>query len=168
MYHQKKKKNTQDKKSLGKICEIYWEWYKNHTFSRRLVTKWGRIWRVCVWTRWFWKREKRTRRWIVTRCEGKMKSFETWPEKDPQCAKHVIFATRVSHKQVTKASRQKPLWQNFEKLSKCFSQLKIHPRGSREGSRKSFWVYPARNLKTQIFENFSKSFSQLGHWPAKE
>ena len=99
---------------------------------------------------------------------GKMKSFETWPEKDPQCAKHVIFATRVSHKQVTKASRQKPLWQNFEKLSKCFSQLKIHPRGSREGSRKSFWVYPARNLKTQIFENFSKSFSQLGHWPAKE
>ena len=114
------------------------------------------------------KREKRTGRWIVTRCKGKMKSFETWPKKDPQCAKHAIFATRVSHKQVTKASRQKPLWQNFEKLSKCFSQLKIHPQGSREGSRKSFWVYLARNLKIQIFENFSKSFSQLGHWPARE
>ena len=31
---------------------------------------------------------------------GKMKFFETCPKKDPHCAKHAIFVTKMSHKQV--------------------------------------------------------------------
>ena len=85
---------------FGKKCEIHWERNRTHTFTWKLVNKWGRKWRVCVWTRWFWKRERRTRRWIVTRCEGKWNFFETCPKKDPYCAKHAIFATKMSHEQV--------------------------------------------------------------------
>ena len=55
-----------------------------------------------------------TKRWLVTWCEGKWKVFETCPEKDPHYAKHAIFTTGLSRKQVTKASRQTPLRQNFE------------------------------------------------------
>ena len=71
----------------GKKCERDWERNKIHTFSWRLVKRWRRIWRFCVWTRWFWKRERQTRRWIVTRCEGKMKSFLNLSWKRPSLCK---------------------------------------------------------------------------------
>ena len=164
---------------LGNKCEIHWQRHKTHTFSWRLVKKWGRIWRVCVWTRWFWKRERQTRRWIVTRFEEKWKLFETCLENDPHCAKHVIFATEISCEQVTKNPYEK-IWKNI--YLNIYREWKFHSRGSRVGSCEIFWVTLATGASTceqvtklshekskiHIFENVSMSFSRLGLWLAIE
>ena len=90
----------------GKKCKIYWERSKTYTFPWRLVKRWKRIWRCCVWTRWFWKNRKKTRGWIVSRCEGKMKSFWNQSRKRPLLCKHTTFAIEPSHVQVARACRE--------------------------------------------------------------
>ena len=82
----------------------------------KIGEEWERIWRFCVWKRWFWKRERGTRRWIVTRCEGKMKSFKT-VQKKTLIVQNMRFSwlNRVANKllgQVAKHLRDK----NFEKF----------------------------------------------------
>ena len=57
---------------------------------------------------------------------GKTEKFlKTTLKKNPQSTKHAFFATELSCKQVAKTSRQKPIRQNFENLSKCFSRLEV-------------------------------------------
>ena len=50
------------------------------------------------------------------------KVFENRLEKDPYYAKHAIFATGLSHKQVAR----NPCDKIFKNLSKCFSRLEFH------------------------------------------
>ena len=98
----------------GYKYEILWEKWKTHTFSWRLMKRWWRKWRIFVRTRWVCERG---RQWTVTMCEGKLKFFwKTNLKNNPHYAKHTIFATGLSHKQVAKITHQKPWWQNLEKL----------------------------------------------------
>ena len=41
-------------------------------------------------------------------------------KNSPQFSKHAFFATGMSRKQIAKACCQKPVWQIFQNLSKCF------------------------------------------------
>ena len=49
--------------------------------------------------------------------------FENCLRFNPIYAKHTIFATHITRKQVAKTSRQKPLYKIFKILSKSFSRL---------------------------------------------
>ena len=52
------------------------------------------------------------------------KFFENCLVFNPICAKHAFFATGMSREQVARSSRQNPMWQIVQNLSKCFSRLK--------------------------------------------
>ena len=96
--------------------------------------------------------------------EGKLKSFKNWPI----CAKHTIFATELSHKQVAKTLKTKIL-KNFPSV---FRDWKFYPRGSRKVSPKiseyssrlepppanKSPIWAARNIKTQILKNILSIF----------
>ena len=73
----------------------------------------------------------RGRQWIVTICEGKLKSFWKLSWKRPIMRKTRVFLIGVSREQVPSASRQKLVWQNFKNLSKFFSRLEV-PLARRE------------------------------------
>ena len=106
--------------------------------------------------------------------EGKPKRFKNWPNY----AKHAIFATGLSHKQVTRTLKTKIL-KNFLSF---FRDWKFYLRGSHEVSCENLWVPLAtgtftreqvanlsrKKHKNPNFEKFSKYFLWLGHWPANE
>ena len=52
------------------------------------------------------------------------KVFENYLRFNPICAKHMIFATQMTHKQVAKTSRQKPIYKILKILSKSFSRIR--------------------------------------------
>ena len=82
---------TQNPRNQGLKHEILWEKKITHTFSWRLVKRWWRKWRICERTRWVCKGEERTRQWIVTMSEGKMKSFWKWSWNWPLKCKTSVF-----------------------------------------------------------------------------
>ena len=104
------------------------------------------------------------------------KVFENYLEFNPICAKHVFFATRMSCEQVTRSSRQNPMWQNLKNFSNCFLRLE-GPLAS-----KSWWElwsilsklvirastcepvvkWVAKILKPTKFENFLSLFHDWG------
>ena len=97
-------------------------------------------------TRSVWEGELREK-WIVKKVRGKT-------EKDlktaPIFAKHVFFATEVSHQQVTRSSRQNTQRQNFEKkFLSVFRDWKVYSRGSHELSRENFCVTLATGPSTR-------------------
>ena len=64
----------------------------------------------------------------MTKCvhmmRGKTKNFlKTIWDFNPICEKHAIFVTQMTHEQVAKMSRQKPLYKILKILSKSFSWL---------------------------------------------
>ena len=106
--------------------------------------------------------------------EGNSKGFKNWHIY----AKHAIFTTGLSHKQVARTLKTKIL-KNFLSI---FRDWKFYPRGNHKVSRENFCVpsqldlppankspdWAARNIKNLNFEKYSKYFSRLGHWPASE
>ena len=95
-------------------------------------------WSLKMDTRSVWEGDSWKRRWIITKVWGKT-------EKDlktaPIFAKHVFFATEVSHQQVVRTSRQNTQRQNFEKkFLSVFRDWKVYSQGSHEMSRENLWV----------------------------
>ena len=127
---------------VGKKCEIHWERNRTHTFTWRLVKKWGRISRVCVWTWWYWKRERLTRRWIVTRCKEKMKSFWNQSWKKTIVVQNMGFSRL---KWVTNKSPETPRDKIWKICLSIFHNWKVHLRGSCE----AFWIHLTTGASTR-------------------
>ena len=98
------------------------------------------------------------------------------------CAKHTFFTTESSRVQVARASRQHTWKKTFEKISKCFSRLKVPltresrteprkfcvPLATRPSTREQVANLSREKHETPIFEKNFKSFSRLKHLSANE
>ena len=124
-------------------------------------------------TWWVCERDEWTRKWIVKVNEGKLKSFLKLSLKCKTCDFRDWYESWTS----CQGKLPKTFVTKFGKIClSVFRDWKVHPRGSHEGSHECFWVnlttgassreqvakWVVKNLKTQIFEKFSKSFSWLG------
>ena len=132
-----------------------------------------------VRTRWVWKGEEWTRLWTVTMNEGKMKSFWKTALKMTLKVQNTCFLRLewVASKSPSQAAKN-PCYKFWKICLSVFRDWKVHPRVSRE----PFWVklvtgastreqvtkLSRENAKNPDFWNFSKSFSQLEPWHAKE
>ena len=130
--------NSTKRKLFSKHEEIKWD-KENHTFFLKIGEGMMQKWRLrcvtqSVWVRFSWERNGEDSE-QSQKFEGKLKNGL---KTDPVFAKHAIFATEVSRKQVAKSSRQNTQRQDCEKFSKCFSRLEGLPaRESRVEPRKS-------------------------------
>ena len=94
----------------------------------------------------------------------------------------MIFATKTSHVQVARTSRQNTKKKSLENFLSVFRDWKFHSRESRELSRENLCVPLTTRPSTRKqvanlshekhespnFEKYSKSFSQLKHLPANK
>ena len=101
--------------------EILWEKWKTHTFSWSLKKRWW-------WKWWIFEREQGE---FVSQMNEQDNKQSQWVRENWKVFKNAleitlivqnkaIFVTKMSCEQVAKASCQKPLWQNVEKLSEVF------------------------------------------------
>ena len=137
---------------------------KEHPYL--FLKRWGRIWRYCVWTRWFWKRERGIGIWIVKRCEGKWKYFETYHKKT-LIMQNTWFSwlNQVMNKspgQVAKHLRDKI----FENFSKCFLQLEGPPASKSRREPQKFLYNLATGASTheQVAKLSRENFKNSKFW----